>query len=391
MSSHHIVYTSDYLLSTQSVLYAARRLRNLIDADRPTQEYAIARLERAAQQYDTGGTGYRAFMFSQLEGTAEAEKATRERLTEDTLASVLTDLQVANVLMTAGLTLGETGEKVEPRYLDEALLGLENTARTVERSLASPPAEGAQAGRFGFTEGTAAPEAVKSADLPAAIETFRSRSDETLTALVDEAQKVVTSGLTALSRIDQEKVLAALSNLGLRVEALPQVGRLFRQGVQKLEAAIGALIQLLGSEALAQIKAKVEEMWRKVREGEYVDQALEWAYGVKATRTHIAEVLGSEGLEREGVDQASNALDQLVVKFKESMALSRGLISAVTLAGPLLALTPLAGPELALLTASAYLLIVATVVLMGMDYADSGRILRRVRGVGEIASGLRPA
>jgi hypothetical protein len=117
---------------------------------------------------------------------------------------------------------------------------------------------------------------------------------------------------------------------------------------------------------------------------------LKWAFGVEATRTHIAEILGSEGLERAALDEASNALSQLVIKFKENMAMAQGLTSAVTLAGTLLALTPLAGPELALVTASAYVLILAAVVLIGMDYADSGRILQRVRGVGEIADSVRP-
>jgi len=390
MTSNHSVLTSDYLLSTQSVLNAGKRLRNLIDADRATLEYAITRLERAAQQHEDGGTGYRAFMFSELETATEADKAMRERLTEDALASVLADLQVANVLIAAGQTLGETGERAEPRFLNEALLRLENTTRTIEQSLASPLAEGVEPGRFGFAEEVAAPEAVQSADLPSAIETLKSRSDETLTALVNEAQGVMTSVLTALDKIDKAKVTAALSNLGFQVQALPRVGRLFRQGVEKLEGAIDALIRLLGSEALAQIKAKVEEIWQKVKEGEYVAQTLKWAFGVEATRTHIAEILGSEGLERAALDEASNALSQLVIKFKENMAMAQGLTSAVTLAGTLLVLTPLAGPELALVTASAYVLILAAVVLIGMDYADSGRILQRVRGVGEIANSVRP-
>jgi hypothetical protein len=390
MTSNHAVLTSDYLLSTQSVLNAGNRLRNLIDADRATLEYAITRLERAAQQHEDGGTGYRAFMFSELETATEADKAMRERLTEDALASVLADLQVANVLIAAGQTLGETGERAEPRLLNEALLRLENTTRTIEQSLASPLAEGVEPGRFGFAEEVAAPETVQSADLPSAIETLKSRSDETLTALVNETQGVMTSVLTALDKIDKAKVTAALSNLGFQVQALPRVGRLFRQGVEKLEGAIDALIRLLGSEVLAQIKAKVEEIWQKVKKGEYIAQTLKWAFGVEATRTHIAEILGSEGLERAALDEASNALSQLVIKFKENMAMAQGLTSAVTLAGTLLALTPLAGPELALVTASAYVLILAAVVLIGMDYADSGRILQRVRGVGEIADSVRP-
>jgi hypothetical protein len=70
------------------------------------------------------------------------------------------------------------------------------------------------------------------------------------------------------------------------------------------------------------------------------------------------------------------------------MELARGLVAAVTLAGTILALTPLVGLGLALAVASTYLVILASVILLGMDYADSGLVLRRVRGVGEIASSL---
>ncbi len=66
------------------------------------------------------------------------------------------------------------------------------------------------------------------------------------------------------------------------------------------------------------------------------------------------------------------------------------MAAAVTFGGFALTLTPLAGPSPALLTAFAYLLILAAVLLIGMDYADSGRILQRVRGVREIAEGVRP-
>lgn len=389
MTANHAVYTSDYLLSTQSVLHAGGRLRNVLDADRATREYAITRLERAAEQHETGGTGYRTFMFSELETTTEADKAIRERVTEDVLISVLTDLQVANVLMAAGQALGETGEKAEPRRLDEALLRLENTTRAVERSLPSPLAIGAEPGRFGFAEAVTIPAVVQSADLPSAIETFRHRSNETLSTLVNEARGVVASVITVLSQLDEEKVLAGLSKLGVQVQELPRIGRLFRWGVEKLEGAIDALIGLLGSEALARIKAQVEKVWQDVKEGKYVAQALEWAFGVEATRTDIEEILRSEGLRQEALDKAGNALDQLASAFKENMSITRGLTSAVTFGCTLL--TPLASPQLALVAASAYAVILAAVVLIGMDYADSGRILQRVRGVREIASSVRPA
>jgi hypothetical protein len=388
MATNHAVYTGDYLLNTQSVLYAGRRLRDLVDADQATKEYAITGLERAAQRYTTGGTSYRAFMFSELETTLEADKAMRQRTTEDAMVSVLTDLQVANVLMAAGLTLGETGEKAVPHLFDEALLRLENTTRAIEQPLSSPLSEGIEPGRFRFAAAGAPLEIKKSDDLPAAVETFRSRSEETLTALVNESVAVATSVITALSKLDEKLVLVALSKLGGQMQELPKAGRLFRQGVEQLERAIDALIHLLGGEALARIKDQVAKIWQDVKEGKYMDQAVEWAFDVKGTRTYVAEVLGSAGIELKRLDDASHDLARLAITFEEKAKMAQGLVAAVAVAGALLALTPLAGPELALFTASAYVVILAAVVLIGMDHADSGRILQRVRGVREITLGL---
>lgn len=388
MATNHAIHTSDYLLSTESTLHAGRRLRNVLDADPATVEYAVTRLERAAQHQETGGTGYRAFMFSELDSTPEAEKATRERLTQDALASVLADLKVANVLMAAGQAVGETGERAEPRLLDEALLRLETTTRTMERSLATPLAVGTQPGRFGFAPEMTGEEAIPSADLPSAIETFKSRSDETLEMVVKEAQGVATSVISALSEIDEAKVVTALSKLGLQIQELPKVGRLFRQGVEKLEQAIDALIHVLGSEALDQIKARIEQVWERVKQGEHVAQVLEWAFRVKATQTDISHILQSENLTLQRLDDASHALTPLTVKFRDTMAMANDLLTTVTFAGTVLILTPLAGPNLALLTAFIYLMVLAAVVLVGMDYVDSGRLLQRVRGVREIAQSL---
>lgn len=388
MTTNPAAYTSDYPLSTRSVLYAGRQLRIALDADRARLGHAITRLERTAQQHEIEGTGYRAFMFTELEDTTEADNAIRERMTEGVLASVLTDLQVANVLIAAGQTLGETGEKVEPRLLDEPLLRLENTTRVIESSLRSPLAKEVKPGRFGFAEEVAIPDLVQSSDLPSAIGTIRRRSNETLATLVNDAQEAVISVVMALTKFDKEKVLSMLGGV---VQELPKIGRLFRQGVEKLIGAIRALIHLLGSDALARIRVQVEKIWQDVNDGKRVAQALEWAFRVEATRTRIAEILQSQDLKREALDKSSNDLAQLAITFKEDMAMVLGITSTVTLAGRLLTLTPIAGPELALMAASAYGVIMGAIVLIGMGYTDSGLIFRRVRGVGEIVSSVRPA
>ena len=69
MDTNHAVYTADYLLSVESVLRAGRRLQGSLNEDQPTVEYATTRLERAAEQHEAGATGYRTFMFSELEAS----------------------------------------------------------------------------------------------------------------------------------------------------------------------------------------------------------------------------------------------------------------------------------------------------------------------------------
>lgn len=387
MTSNHVTRTSDYLLSTDSVLNAGKRLRQNLNADQARREFAVTQLERAAQQHGTGGASYQTFMFSELSAAPESDKATRERVTEDVLATVMTDLQIANTLMAAGQTLGETGGRAEPHLLDEALLRLGNSTQIIERSLPSPLAEGATPGRFGFTEEAPGPETVKSADLPSAVESFRKRSDETLSALVEDAKGVVMSVIDALSKIDSDKVLAALSKLSVNTGELQKVGRLFRQGVEKLQGAIEALLRLLGDDLVASVKEQVEKIWNGLKDGKFVAAPLAWAFGVEAARNEVTQILQSAGLKQESLDEASNALAKLRTSFKENMSLLEGIASAVGLAGTLLFLVPGLGPNMALVAAGIYGVILAAVVLIGMDYTDSGVLLKRVDGVREIAKG----
>jgi hypothetical protein len=293
-------------------------------------------------------------------------------VTEDALASVLTDMQVANVLIAAGQTLGETGKAAQPSVLDEAVVRLENTAHAIERSLPAGLTTGVEPGRFGFVGDVTIAKAPQSADLPSAIESFKHRCNETLTVLVNEAETVVTGVITALSKLDKDRVLAALSKLGEQIPALPEIGRLFRWGVNKLRAAITSLIHLLGTEALAGIKACVGKIWEEVKEGKYISQTLQWAFGVETTRSHIDDILHASGLQQESLDKGSNDVSGLAVSFKENMAIARGLTSGLTLATTVLALTPLAGPQLALLAGSGY------AVVLGGRRADRAG-LRRLR------------
>ena len=83
MTNGHVTSTSDYLSSTRSVLEAGKRLQSVLDEDPATRDFAIARLERAAQLHDDGGSSFRAFMFSELESGAGTRSVVQERVADD--------------------------------------------------------------------------------------------------------------------------------------------------------------------------------------------------------------------------------------------------------------------------------------------------------------------
>jgi hypothetical protein len=376
--------TNEYLFSTQSVLQAGTNLRDLLDGDQRQRKDAVTQLERAAQRHQTGGADYRGFMFSEIEKTAAVDKGIGNRATGDVLASIMNDLNMSSMLMAAGQSVGEIGPQKDRKVLDETLLKLGNSTRTIERSMIGG---GSQPGRFGFAGEAPAPK-VKSVDLPAAIANFQKNSEAALTVLIEGARDAVMSIIEALANIDIVKVTEALGKIGGGISGLPRVGLLFRQGVELLSSALDSLSRFVGKDLIAKVKEQVAKIWEDLKEGKYVSQTVAWAFGVDAAREDIVQILKSEGLKESSLDEASNAFTQLGVAFKENMGLLQGIAGAVAIAGTLLLWVPGVGPQLTLVAASIYLLILGAVVLIGRDYTDSGP-LQRVRGIREIAQGGR--
>lgn len=382
MTDGHVGFTSDYLSSTQAVLQSGKLLRSLRDADPATREYAVTQLERAAQRHQNNGADFRSFMFTETAGRAADQNIT-ERAGEDVLATIMTDLNIASMLMASGQSIGELGPQTDAELLDETLSAVGNSVRIVEGSLPGP-LDRASPGRFGFSEGPAESVA-PSPDLPTAIQNFRTSSEASLKVLIEGAKDAVMTIIRALTKLDINKVMEALGQIGSAIE-LPRVGRLFREGVDLLKSVLENLKNWLGKDLVEKVKEQVEKIWDKLKEGEYVASAIEWAFGVDTAREDIARILESNGLKQSALDEGSLAFTQLGVAFKENMGLLQGIAGAVTVAGALLFLIPGMGPQLTLAAASIYVLILGAVVLIGRDYADSGP-LQRVRGVREIARG----
>lgn len=384
MTENHAQYTSDYLLSAKSVQHAGEYLRAMVEEGEAEDiDFATEMLLQAYKRYDGSAEDYSRFMFDELAGTPPTEKASRERIDGDVLASVLTDLQVANVLLAAGEVMGETGAKADPSVLEESLTSLEVTTKVLEKPLRSPLGKPVQPQRFMFEGVTpAAPVAVTSPDIASPEEGFKNGSAKALDALVAEAKGALMPAIDGLTKLKSADLLQALSNLGKSLQKLPTVGRFFRWAVELVAKAIAKMTSLLGHENIGEAQKKVGQVIEKVKKGQLVDESLRWAFGVGQTNAQIEQLLQSTQAGKEAIDAGAKDVGEVASKFGEKAALVKRMVNIVA---PVSGILTLAVPQASLYVAVAYVAFVGYVVLTGLDYADSGKIINRVSGIGEIA------
>lgn len=391
MSTHSASIRS-YLRSNSYVLSAGRKLQRKLDGDVTKLASAITELEEAATDQDTGAS-YRAFMFSALGETETTEKKKRQKLSEDILATVVADLQVGSVFVAAGEAVGEAGndeatKQEGKRRLDVALNSLQETTPAVEQALSTPVSD-ERPSSVDFSAEGAQPQVVKSPE----IDKFRSLSEQTMTTFVSQFREVVVSVLEALKEpLKRVGILEVLDKFsGPLKTSIDVIGRLIRKGIAKIQSALDALVDLIGNDALTKIKETVKDLWNKIgikKVDEWGNEMLADFIGVQATRTAVEGILGGD-LKWEPVEKGINELSQLQQPFRDNMEMAKKAVAVVSLVSAVLFVLPIAGQKVALFAAVSYLVILSAALLIAMDYCDSGRILQRVRGVGEIANSLR--
>jgi hypothetical protein len=203
---------------------------------------------------------------------------------------------------------------------------------------------------------------------------------------------VVRVGEALVEPLKKIDMLDLLEKLGEPLKAIGgAIGRLIKKGIKKIRSAIDALVALIGNESLTRIRDHIKDLWNETGQKSldgWTRELLAKFMGVEATRK-IVKDLPTDPLRKETVDAASNELSRLVQPFKNEMEMSKKMVSTISLVAAILFILPLAGQKVALFAAIFYLLVLSRALLVSMDYCDSGAILRRVRGIGEIANSLR--
>lgn len=355
------------------VRLAAQQLRAALDAPpihramqiREAKEFLLS----AAEQQETDATGAREYFLAaaSLEKTPEAAPA-------DIMTIVISDLSVANTLMAAGAALEETETKADPAKLDQAVIGLQQSSDVNENAIRA----------FAFSS-----EPVHSADLPSARDSFRERTEEALKELISKAKDACSGAITAMKKLDPQKLIQALADLGGPLAQLPRVGSLFQKGLEKMQSALDFLRRLLDADFMSEIKEKLSSLWERVKDGSWADDLLGWTFNRPAIEAMLPKAASSPQLTPDQVDRATGDLAPLVEKFSSEMKWAKALTAAVGFGGSLLvyASAVTAGTS-ALFVGGAYLMILAAIIVIGRDSAGTGKLLHNGRGVESIIEGL---
>ncbi len=171
----------------------------------------------------------------------------------------------------------------------------------------------------------------------------------------------------------------ALATVGSQLAVADRVQGLARLGARATQQALDALLRLVPSSALESVRARLTAMWDRIERGGVGRAALGWLFDVPGAQAFVDEQLAAPGREATAMSSAADellALQDRIARTMQTAGHAVGVIAA--LAG--LASLPIvaaAAPGATPLLAGAVALVLAVVVVLGMDYADTGRLRRR--------------
>ena len=295
---------------------------------------------------------------------------------EEVLSGILIEVQSANTLISAGLAINEHGQGAEPQRLDAAILQIRSTNSAVAAHMADSAIL-----RF-------APQTHPSTTREEALELYQESAKRTLDSIADGTEGVIASAFAKLKEVEPAKALQAIDNLGKSFDLVATAGRLIRQGLEQLKAAIDALSKLFGEDHLKDIKDAVRKIWEKFGGSKAVVRSL---IGEPEASKRVDTFAAQAPLKSVVLDTVSRELALLEDKFQGIHKILSGLVSAVILAMGLVATLQLFGlwvaaPWLALAAGGAYAAIIGGALLAGLNYTGSHPLFSSMRGVCQIVA-----
>jgi hypothetical protein len=372
--------TSELLSATRQVVDAGRDLEDVLDEDRTTVRLMARRLEKRLAEMDPQASALQELAFEDLE--AEALGEVPEPAVDEILGTVLIDIQAGRLAVAASGAAGESGAGPGHQEYAEALTDLKETERAFDRAPAT----------LGL-EAPAEPRRIASPDEASARATFRDEATRTLDSIVTGTEGVVTATMDEIKRLPFAATLDELiRRAGGWKGPVPKAGPLLRLGLKKLKRALESLSRLFKLPQVEELKEKLAAFWQEVTGEGFLTTVVKRSVRIGAAESRVASALNASPLAIDTLDEASGSLAALTERYDTAVRRIRLILKAYALCAAALGVAavavPVITPWVAAVSAAFYLFTLAGVLSLARDYADSGKGLGRVAGVGSVAGGL---
>jgi hypothetical protein len=349
---------TNYLSGAARVLWAGRALEDALDlGDEVEVQAAVVELLRVSQARETAGGAVQGFE----PGSADRGVPTS---TDESLALVLTELDLGQTLLTAGHSVGEEGAPEPPAPLGDILDQLESDGQLI--SAVGEPAV------WGFT-------ADKYADQPP-LDAFHSCLDEAVDAIVTRTIGVGTDVMTGLASIPVSSVQPWVGSTFSMIDSVPRSGPIVQAGMRAVRRAVVALERLV-PDAIRNELRKLADRWRDEFEGGVVEVTARRLLGVGEVESAASQAF-AQHLEDSKLRAGVGELAELSARHERTAKVVNRILRVLgSLLGPLVAAFAVAAAWLCGVAALAYIAALVAALWIGRDCLDTGQVWDRIRGV----------
>ncbi len=366
---------------TLELLVAGHDLLAAID-DPLRRDDAVERLITVAESGISGLASFSVQRFQSFEATGAAQE--RTEASEDVLATALGELTIAQTLLSAAAATGQREGGAEPASdVTAALPGAGGLQASLIAVGAVPAALEADAGE---PAAMASAGGARPSSLTDAVDDLRKKVDETLDTVVSGSAEAAGKAVTGLLDLAPAVVKQTIETLGERVKLGKIANRLFRAALWALDQGLAALGRLIPVRLLQNARSGVKNLYERLREEQALDVILAAMLGVPDVREYTSQALSRPGLAASRLAACATELVALTTRYKGTLRILQGIAVAISLIGGTLAIVHIVVPQLALIVAGAQALVVAAVVVVGIDYIDVQPGPDLVRGVRTVLS-----
>jgi hypothetical protein len=307
----------------------------------------------------------------------------RDQEAATALASILLDVEVANVLAQASIIAGEYQVTIPMADLDTALGELRGTIKTLD----APRGAYEDNGRFAFDQTSSAQNIPTDLD---GLKTMFSEITQTLYArLQTETLGVVSAAFGEIDKLNLPVNSQPITDVEEVLNSIPPTQRLFYQAMRCLHRAISKIKTMIGPYALQEAEQWLTKTLDALRKGDgpiklLLDEAYRPTQGFQEIKLSLDAFTGTTAQLARGIE----VLMELDNHIRQAFSLSKNIVSSLRKITHLIRSIPVVrnlGLPFDLLNLGIFLLVIDISLLRGMDYADTTTIYKLVDGIRETA------